>query len=167
MNPQPDGPRIVSVCFPDLAIDRWRRITSQQRSLPGDDVPVVLSTQGTHGPVVYALSEASLPVGFCAGELPLTVQQPRSIIAVGPTDFLTLERGTGSVLVGEDLDGDGIPESLIIGGSMEGSSVSWALIGGLLAIVAKAKIGGQTGDILGAAQQLAEVTILVALIARI
>jgi len=55
---------------------------------------------------------AALLDGFCAGELPLSVQEARSIVSTGgPTDFLTLERGTGSVLVGEDLDGDGIPES--------------------------------------------------------
>ncbi len=29
---------------------------SQQRTLPGDDVPVVLSVQGTHGPIVHAMS---------------------------------------------------------------------------------------------------------------
>ncbi len=55
----------------------------------------------------------------------------------------------------------------LIGGSAFFPALCAALIVGLLAIVAKAKIGGQTGDILGAAQQLAEVTILVALIARI
>ena len=60
----------------------------------------------------HSLGEATLLEGFCAGVLPLTVQQARSIVAVGPTDFVTLERGTGSVLVGEDLDGDGIPESV-------------------------------------------------------
>ena len=37
-------------------MDRWRRIVSQQRTLPGDDVAVVLATQGAHGPVVYAMS---------------------------------------------------------------------------------------------------------------
>ena len=64
----------------------------------------------------YPLSEASLLSGFCAGVLPLTtttgVPGFRSIVAVGPTDFLTLDRATGSVWVGEDLDGDGIPETL-------------------------------------------------------
>lgn len=67
------------------------------------------------------LSEAYLATGFCAGIIPVAVQQPRSIVACSvvsnssnnnAADFLTLERGTGSVLVGEDLDGDGIPESV-------------------------------------------------------
>jgi len=64
----------------------------------------------------FPLAGATLLDGFCAGELPLTVQQPRSIVAVGATDFLMLERGTASVVVGENLldgdDGDGIAESL-------------------------------------------------------
>jgi len=59
------------------------------------------------------LSGAALLDGFCAGVLPVSVQQARSIVSTGgPTDFLTLERGTGSVLVLEDLDGDGMPESM-------------------------------------------------------
>jgi adenosylcobinamide-GDP ribazoletransferase len=41
------------------------------------------------------------------------------------------------------------------------------LIVGVIALVAKAKIGGQTGDILGAAQQLAEITFLLALTAQL
>jgi protein ImuB len=40
-------------------MDRWGRITAQQRSMPGDDVPVVLVTQGAHGPVIHALSDAA------------------------------------------------------------------------------------------------------------
>ena len=40
------------------------------------------------------------------------VPKVRSIVAVGPTDFLTLDQASGSVWVGEDLDGDGIPETL-------------------------------------------------------
>ena len=59
------------------------------------------------------LSDAAILDGFCAGQVPVQVSQPRSIIALDhATDFLTLERGTGSVLVAEDLDGDGIPESI-------------------------------------------------------
>lgn len=55
-------------------MDRWRRITSQQRSLPGDDVPVVLSAQGTHGPVVYALSAEARRRGVQAGARIVDVQ---------------------------------------------------------------------------------------------
>jgi glucose/arabinose dehydrogenase len=59
----------------------------------------------------FPYREALLPSGFCAGVLPVTVGQARSIIAVGPSEFLVLERATGSVLVAQDLDRDGIPES--------------------------------------------------------
>ncbi len=31
-------------------------MVSQQRTLPGDDVPVVLAVQGSHGPIVHAMS---------------------------------------------------------------------------------------------------------------
>jgi len=61
---------------------------------------------------IAPLAEASLAAGFCAGVVPVEIDQARSIVAVGVSDFVTLERGTGSVLLVEDLDGDddGIPE---------------------------------------------------------
>ena len=74
MSLQPDGPRIASACFPDLAMDRWRRIVSQQRTLPGDDVPVVLAVQGTHGPVVHAMSASAARRGVVAGARVVDVQ---------------------------------------------------------------------------------------------
>jgi glucose/arabinose dehydrogenase len=58
-----------------------------------------------------ALGEAWLAAGFCAGTIPVPIQLARSVEAIGPTDFLTLERGTSSVVIVEDLDNDGIPES--------------------------------------------------------
>jgi glucose/arabinose dehydrogenase len=46
------------------------------------------------------------------GVLPIEINQPRSIQAVGPADFLTLERGSGSVLVVEDImHDDGVADS--------------------------------------------------------
>ena len=41
------APRIVSVWFPMLTMERWRRVIAQYRSVPGDEVPVVLSRDGT------------------------------------------------------------------------------------------------------------------------
>ncbi|NNK16082.1 MAG: DNA polymerase Y family protein [Sulfitobacter sp.] len=55
-------------------MDRWRRIVSQQRSLPRDDVPVVLSEQGTHGPVIYALSAEARRRGITEGARVVDVQ---------------------------------------------------------------------------------------------
>jgi hypothetical protein len=57
------------------------------------------------------LAEVYLAPGFCAGTLPITIGQARSIAAVGPTDFLALERSTSSIKVVEDLDLDGIPHT--------------------------------------------------------
>lgn len=74
MTRQPDGPRIVSVCFPDLAMDRWRRITTQQRTLPGDALPVVLAAQGRHGPVVHAMGEEAQRRGISIGARIVDVQ---------------------------------------------------------------------------------------------
>ena len=60
-----------------------------------------------------ALAEAWTAIGFCAGTVPVALDVPRAVEAIGtsPTDFITLERGTGSVVIVEDLDLDGIPES--------------------------------------------------------
>lgn len=58
--------RIVSVWFPHLAIERWKQITRQERTLPGDEVPVVLARDGTHGPVIHALSQAARDRGLQA-----------------------------------------------------------------------------------------------------
>ena len=66
--------RIVSAYFPDLSMDRWRRITAQQRTLPGDDVPVVLAQQGSHGPIIYALSTAARARGITQGARVVDVQ---------------------------------------------------------------------------------------------
>ena len=61
------------------------------------------------------LAEAAIASGFCVGVLlfpNVTLQRPRSIAAIGPTDFLILERGTSSIRVVEDLNSDNVPESV-------------------------------------------------------
>ena len=65
-------------------------------------------------PLLTPLAEAAIASGFCVGVLlpNITIQRPRSISAVGPTDFLILERGTSSINVIEDLNNDNIPESM-------------------------------------------------------
>ena len=55
-------------------MDRWRKIVRQQRTLPGDDVPVVLATQGSHGPVVYAMSAQAVQRGVMSGARVVDVQ---------------------------------------------------------------------------------------------
>ena len=68
------GARIVSVFFPDLAMERWRRITAQQRTLPAEDVPVVLAAAGTHGPVVHAVNAVGAGRGITVGARVVDVQ---------------------------------------------------------------------------------------------
>ena len=55
-------------------MDRWRRITMQQRTLPGDDVPVVLARQGPHGPVIHATGAAAAARGIAPGARVVDVQ---------------------------------------------------------------------------------------------
>ncbi|MEP2921834.1 MAG: DNA polymerase Y family protein [Sulfitobacter sp.] len=69
----PQG-RIISVFFPDLAIDRWKRITSAQRTLPDEVVPVVLAVSGRHGPVVHAVNAAGAARGIMTGARVVDVQ---------------------------------------------------------------------------------------------
>ncbi|UWR24068.1 DNA polymerase Y family protein [Sulfitobacter sp. S190] len=55
-------------------MDRWRRIVAQQRTLPDDTVPVVLSAEGTHGHVVHTMSAAAAARGIVAGARVVDVQ---------------------------------------------------------------------------------------------
>lgn len=55
-------------------MDRWRRIVRQQRTLPDDDVPVVLAASGTHGPVVYGVSVEAVRRGVAQGARVVDVQ---------------------------------------------------------------------------------------------
>lgn len=57
------------------------------------------------------LSGAVVPSGFCAYEIPVAIDQPRGILAMGETDFVTVERGTSSVILMSDTDNDGIPDT--------------------------------------------------------
>ncbi|MEP5728914.1 MAG: DNA polymerase Y family protein [Sulfitobacter sp.] len=65
---------MVSVWFPDLAMDRWRRIVSQQRTLPDETLPVVLAAQGPHGPVVHAVNTEAGRRGVIPGARVVDVQ---------------------------------------------------------------------------------------------
>jgi protein ImuB len=58
------GQRILSVWWPHLAIERWRRTAG--RDAP-PDAPVVLTGEGAHGLVISAVSRAAAERGACAG----------------------------------------------------------------------------------------------------
>ncbi len=68
MTSMPKEQRIVSVWFPTMTLERWVRVISQYRTVPGDDVPVVLSRDGTHGPVVHCLSKTARNRGISVGD---------------------------------------------------------------------------------------------------
>ncbi|MEM9845522.1 MAG: adenosylcobinamide-GDP ribazoletransferase [Pseudomonadota bacterium] len=55
---------------------------------------------------------------------------------------------------------------LFLNGEAPAAILAAGLVGLAVATLAQAKIGGQSGDVLGAAQQITEVTILVVLVAR-
>ncbi|QFT57896.1 DNA polymerase IV [Sulfitobacter sp. THAF37] len=55
-------------------MDRWRRIAAQQRTLPGDEVPVVLATQGSHGPVIHAVNASAAQRDIASGARVVDVQ---------------------------------------------------------------------------------------------
>jgi adenosylcobinamide-GDP ribazoletransferase len=53
----------------------------------------------------------------------------------------------------------------LVGAAGLGALITAGLVTCAMALIARAKIGGQTGDILGATQQLAEIAVLVSLLA--
>jgi len=55
-------------------MERWRQVNRQVRTLPGDDIPVVLSRDGTHGPVIHAASDTAQAHGIAPGARVVDVQ---------------------------------------------------------------------------------------------
>lgn len=55
-------------------MDRWKRMTAAQRTLPDDATPVVLSKQGRHGPVVHAMNNAAQARAVTLGARVVDVQ---------------------------------------------------------------------------------------------
>lgn len=47
---------------------------------------------------------------ICAYQLPVEIDQARSVLSVGVSDFLALERGSNSVVYSWDSDGDGVAD---------------------------------------------------------
>lgn len=59
-----------------------------------------------------ALPNAALLPGFCAFALPVTLLTPRTILAVpGSNQLLALERGTESIVLLRDSNGDSVPDT--------------------------------------------------------
>lgn len=64
MKPEPKQPRILSVWWPHLAIERWRKTAGSDFT---PEAPVVLTLEGTHGPVISAVTKAAAESGARAG----------------------------------------------------------------------------------------------------
>lgn len=79
-----------------------------------------------------ALAEAIVPEAFCAFEIPVQMNRPRMILAIGASSLLALERGTGSVILVEDSDQDGVPDSRRLVVSANGLSYGLALHDGFI-----------------------------------
>jgi glucose/arabinose dehydrogenase len=54
---------------------------------------------------------AWVPSDFCAYPIPVTIDQARTVLAIGEADFLALERGTESVVYFHDTNGDGLADA--------------------------------------------------------
>lgn len=52
-----------------------------------------------------------MPPGFCATDIPLAVNKPRSVVSLGTSDMLILERGTSSIVLLSDSDDDGLADA--------------------------------------------------------
>jgi glucose/arabinose dehydrogenase len=78
------------------------------------------------------LDNAVLSAGFCAFDLAIDVGTPRSVVAVGPSDALVLDRSSSSVLHVFDSDNDGRPESKQTLATASGLNHGLALHGGYI-----------------------------------
>ena len=56
------------------------------------------------------LPNAWLASNYCAFQIPVLINQPRSIISLGISDLIALERATNSVVLVQDTNNDGIPD---------------------------------------------------------
>ena len=54
--------RVLSIWLPNLAVERWAK-----SSASAPDAPVVLTVEGTHGPVIHAVTKAAAERGARAG----------------------------------------------------------------------------------------------------
>ena len=54
--------RVLSIWLPGLAIERWKETADCPH-----DAPVVLTVEGTHGPIIHAVTRAAAERGTCPG----------------------------------------------------------------------------------------------------
>ncbi|WP_306115951.1 MULTISPECIES: DNA polymerase Y family protein [unclassified Roseovarius] len=61
------GRRIVSIYLPQFAMERWQKVMARNGDAPPDDVAVILTTEGPHGPVIHAANRAARLAGAMIG----------------------------------------------------------------------------------------------------
>ena len=54
--------RVLSIWLPLLAVERWRKTSDAE-----PDAPIVLTVEGTHGPIIHAVTQAAAERGARAG----------------------------------------------------------------------------------------------------
>jgi len=90
------GRAIVSIWFPNFAIDRWTRIVSRRGEAALADAPTVLVTEGAHGPRIDAANPPAAAIGARAGARLTDARMLDPAIVAVPSDHMgddaTLEK---------------------------------------------------------------------------
>ena len=60
---------------------------------------------------ITSIAEAWVAPDMCAYQVPVELDRVRSVVSVGTSDFLAMERGSVSIVYGWDSDGDGLADS--------------------------------------------------------
>lgn len=90
--------RIVSIWFPTLTLEHWIRATREVRSLPKADLPVVLTRQGAHGPVICACNATATARGVRMGDRVVDAQAIHPDLHVEPADLDADDRLMGRLV---------------------------------------------------------------------
>lgn len=90
------GRRIVAIWLPHFAIEHWNKVQARIGNDWPDDLPLALSAEGTHGPVVHAVNRAARLAGVEAGARLTDMRALCPTLAVHPAmpeaDRLALDR---------------------------------------------------------------------------
>ncbi|MGL5012340.1 MAG: Y-family DNA polymerase [Paracoccaceae bacterium] len=61
------GRRIVSISLPQFPMERWQKTQERLGNAPPDELPMVLSIDGPHGPIVHAANRTAYLAGITLG----------------------------------------------------------------------------------------------------
>lgn len=117
--------------------------------------------------MLYQVSPATATSALLAGAMLSRAMMPLVMVALPPARSSGLAHGMGKAPLFSAVLGLAIAcglAVLLLGGGAISATICAGLTTLVLALIARARIGGQTGDILGATQQLAEIAILLSLL---